>query len=476
MRFDSVYSPLRGTGVAGHERIDPYWDGLWIRGSQGDWTRPAEARAQAAAGLVNLPKSLDVDRSEAWERVLDSHQWNLKLAFLAAVDSYRTTTSQQLAAITGAKFQLSQSSLLVPAMFSADLIDLGRIASGLNNGPAGRLGFLYRPSRTNAFTTHLAPELTYPELVSVTGGLPWRSGGFYDRHNMLSTELLLRAAEYTQTATVLGEKFSTFDLLFGTGVGRDPIDAQWRGDGVIVRADGMRIVLEVTASLTPDSIDGKMARWAAAFDDASFDTNGVIVVFVIANPPHNASKRSRVKKSDVFMRLNRAIAQFPGSGRVRTRHRMFVADWQEWFPSPGELSPSFLTLTAESVPGHGEAHGRQVPLLATTDLSLDHARFDAEAVIANAAGLRQTPLWLRQNISPPQIVDVETDAAGLSRIPVPVPTRKGRPHAKLHTGGSVADEVLPPPRLRTTTHNFHLTERGSLQWAEFQRLIAGDGA
>lgn len=476
MKLSSLTSPLAGTGVAGHERIDPFYDGMWTKGTQGLWTRYGEAKAQQEAGLVSLPRYLDRAPETAWETVTDRNLWGLKLAFLSAVDSYRTVTAEQVAAITGAKFHLSAHSPVVPSMFTSGLIDLGRVSSGLGAGPAGRLGFLYRPSRTNAFTSRFAKTLTYPELVSVTGGLPWISGGFYDRHNVLSTELLLRAAEYTSAATVLGEKFSTFDLLFGSGVGRPPIDSSWRGDGVLVRDDGVRIVFEVTASLQPKSAEAKVMRWAQHFDNAPYDSNGVIVCFVIANPAHDASHTSRVKKTDVRSLIGKATRMFPGAGRMRSRHRMFVADWQDWFPARGEVSPQFLKLGA----GRGElsASGSDEPIGLLTDpsLALVNPRFDPLAVIDNAAGMRQTPLWMRVGRSPANIIDVETSACGLDTVPVPTPARNGRPQADIAATHGPVGPVLPPTRLRTMTHNFHPTEERTKQRALYQQVIDADNA
>ena len=79
---------------------------------------------------------------------------------------------------------------------------------------------VYRPSNTTVFDKRVAPHLTFPEWVSVTGGQPWSSASQFDRHNLLAAELGLRLFEYADIGTVLGEKLSSIELLAGSGLGR----------------------------------------------------------------------------------------------------------------------------------------------------------------------------------------------------------------------------------------------------------------
>ncbi|MGC2939849.1 hypothetical protein [Brevibacterium sp. FAM 24638] len=466
MKLSSLSSPIADTGFAAHDRVDPFYDGLWTHGSQGLWTRFSEAKAQHEAGLVRLPKYLDIGKEEAMARVTITNQWGLKLAFLSALDAYRTVTAEQMVALTGAKFHLSHGSPFVPGMFASGLIDMGRVSSALAPGRAGTLGHLYRPSRTTSFDRDLAPHMTYPELVSVTGGQPWTSGGLYDRHNTLSTELMLRLAEYTDIATMLGEKFSTFDMLFGSGVGRKPIESGRRGDGVIIRPDGVRVVMEVTASMSPDSFNTKVRRWAEYFDAYPYESNGVVVCFVIANPTQDMSSHSKVARNSVKRALRKAASQNPGFGRTRSRHRMLFTDWQDWFPARGEVSTDFLDMIAYRP--SAEAHGpdEECSMLLDDSLDLPNPTFEPLAVVDNAAGLRQTPLWLRAGKQPTQIVDTEVEAAGLADHPALEPDRR-----RTRFG-----QTLPPPRLRTITHNLPPRATSSKQWADYRRLIEGEGA
>ncbi len=456
--FSHIRSPISGTSAAVGARIDPFYDGLWVQGSQGFWARSTEARRQSAAGLGRMPKIASLDVEQAWESVMSNYRWNEKLAVLSAVDAFRTITVQQAQAITGAESMLTGTNVqALSALFAAGLIDLGRSAAALVPTEAASLGYLLRPSRTKAFDRQLAPHLTYPEIVSITGGLGWQAGGYYDRHNVLSAELILRAAEMCDIATVLGEKYATHDLLFGTGVGRPAIESASRGDGVIVRADGLRIVLEVTTSLSPkaQATKEKFARWARLFEKAPFDSNGVVVVFVIANPP-GAQVSTPVTPKQVRALVAEAIESHPGSGRVRSKDRFFIADFTSWFPAPGVVDESFFTLRAQKAIKRPDvarnATGEEVDLLDIFDVAgPEHPRFDPLAIVANAAGLRCTPTWIRARSSPPQILDALIDRSGLAHLPVS-PRRDGSGPGRVAAAG-VAGPAQPVQRMQTLTHN-----------------------
>lgn len=479
--FSAVRSPIAGTSAALEARIDPFYDGLWVQGSQGFWARAAEAARQSAAGLGKMPKIASLSADEAWESVMSSYRWNEKLAVLSVVDAFRTITVQQAQAITGAEAMLTGTNVqALSALYAAGLIDLGRSAAALVPTEAASLGYLLRPSRTKVFDRRLAPHLTYPELVSVTGGLGWQAGGYYDRHNVLSAELILRAAEMCEVATVLGEKYATHDLLFGTGVGRPPIESASRGDGVIVRADGLRIVVEMTTSLSPkaQATKEKFARWARLFERAPFDANGVVVVFVIANPP-GAQVSTPVTPKQVRALVAEAIEAHPGSGRVRSKDRFFIADFSRWFPAPGLVDESFFTLRAQKAIKRPDvarnATGEEVDLLDIFDVAgVQSPRFDPMAIVDNAAGLRCVPTWIRQRSSPPQILDALIADSGLSYLPVS-PRRDGSGPGRIAAAGA-AGPAQPVQRMQTLTHNSNASTLASLASLSRRSAAAADSA
>lgn len=448
MRFSDLPSPLSGTNVSVADRLDPYWDGLWEQGTQGVWSRYDEIQRQRQAKLGRLPGIAKMSEDDAWHHVLSPVRWNEKLAALSVIDAFRTASIEQIAALTGSSMALSEQSALMAGLFNSGLVDVGRAAGNLAPTIASRVGYLLRPARTKMFRQRLAPHLTYPEYVSVTGGLGWQPGGFYDRHNVLSTELALRVAELCDVGTVLGEKFASFDLLFGSGVGREPISTTARGDGLIVRADGLRIVFELTASLPATTDENrKFTRWAQYFDSASFESNATVVVFVVANPINTTSP---IRPRQVRMRAREALSMYPGHGKVRGRDRMFMVSWDDWFPGPGECTEDFLSLAV--TPVLADVGSQKVHLLDPYNLEVDTERFDPFAIMDNAAGLASVPYWIRSQFSPPQLINLLYERHGIHPFPVAPPRKKSGPGRTIFRRNSTGSANVPV-RLRTLTTN-----------------------
>ena len=176
------------------------------------------------------------------------------------------------------------------------------------------------------------------------GRQPWSSASQFDRHNLLAAELGLRLFEYADIGTVLGEKLSSIELLAGSGLGRSlPFPDRRSADLTIVRPDGLRIAIELTATTT-GRFREKVERWAKLLADQPLQHSGLVVVFVIANPieRHGASgKNSRNAAATV---INQMCRQYPGWVGNRVAERIAIADWQEWFPERHTLSQHFFDL------------------------------------------------------------------------------------------------------------------------------------
>ena len=260
-------------------RVDPYWDGVWEIGSQASWERAELLRRKLDAGMDrNYLAPRFAGRDEALEYLTSSFSTDW-LRMLGAVLMWRTMTSQQLAAITGADQNSGLSAPTIRAAFEAGLIDLGSWSSALRRASLkSDATWLVRPSRDSrqAFR-HLSRHMTWPEWVSVTAGQDWSVGMQHSRHNALTVELALRLAEYADVGTVLGERLGTIDLLAGSGIGRDIYDADGRSaDAVIVRPDGLRIAIETTAS-TSRILEAKMRRWAQTLAATPFQDSGLVL-------------------------------------------------------------------------------------------------------------------------------------------------------------------------------------------------------
>lgn len=178
-------------------RLDPFWDGLWISGAQGDWVSADTGRRQVDAGLTR-PGSWLLDEPHAWQQVFRSRGWVDRLRFLAALDGWRTVTAEQAQAMSGyAPCRRGRHGRAASGLFSAGLVDIGAFGGPLQRviRRAAQVD-MFRPAATSVFTDQLQPYLTWPEWVAVTGGRPWEQASTRPgRHNLLGTELGLRLLE-----------------------------------------------------------------------------------------------------------------------------------------------------------------------------------------------------------------------------------------------------------------------------------------
>jgi hypothetical protein len=285
-RFEDVANACPTPSVRTAARVDPYYT-AFTDSSQARWLNVDLARRQEDAGLGRLPAHLAMPAEEAWRRITNPTTLHRRLNPLAVLDSYRTATGQQIAAITGDASLASPRSEIMRELFAAGLVDVATLDTGMLTGPAREQVHLYRPARNNAFESRLAPMLSYPEWVSVTAGTPYDSAGQSDRHNALATDFCVRAAEFVELGSMVGEKTSRWDLLT-VGSGPAPLHG-WQArhaDATILRSDGMKVALELTASVS-ESFRAKVRRYAELFNARPIQQNGLVVLFLVAAPLGN---------------------------------------------------------------------------------------------------------------------------------------------------------------------------------------------
>lgn len=435
-------NPSQLTGVT--QRSDPYWDRLWAPGSQALWSTISMTRTRQASGL-KVTKRHSMSIADSLSAISSTTNWTDRLAGWASVDGWRTVSGEQLAAITGCHHYLDPACASVAGSFGLGVMDIGTFANGLSRGIADRKA-VYRPSNTDGFTKHVAPLLTWPEWLHVTGGAPWSAGGQYDRHNLLATELGLRAAEYLPIGTVMGEKFASVDLLAGTGLGRTVKKPDnRRADGVIVRQDGLRIAYELTAT-TSESFASKVRRWAELIRDRPLETSGLTVVFIAAPHPDRTHK-GRNPRGGIYKTLARVLREFPGTDPDSPAARIGVISWEDWFPARHEFSDGFLGLEADFAinPKTDASRWQRRSMMEMPFTPWEG--FDATAIVNNSKLLGHVPWWLRTG-DHTHLIGTPMDRAG-QRIPVPpaikTGTEKGRPFGR---GSGIGGDATLPRRLR----------------------------
>lgn len=408
-------------------RLDPYYERLWEGGSQVPWGNIADLRAQSEAGLVKVPAHLRMDEEQV-ARVFASPSLRYdRLTSLAVLDSWRTQTTQTMAALTGSTRFLDPAYRVMSALFAAGLTEVGTFQSpfGVTRSEHSSAADLYRSAKGTAFTTKIADGLTETERLWVTGGYPYTSGGTFDRHNLLAAELCLRVGEFCpNVGTLLGEKHALYDMLttpMSEDVPPQPItydSNQRRADAVIVRADGARIALEMTANPS-NSIEQKVTRWCERIESTTLSDTGLFVLFVSA-----VNTQTRTGGSAVDQAVHTTISRIARRYSKQTQARIGWVQWRQWFPERGRLSPEFLSLTAATPTGGPDDRWEPVRLLDPTSFTFaPHSPRMARAVIRASTLLGSTPAFIRdrlRTLEPPAV-------RLLDSAPVAEPLRPDRP-------------------------------------------------
>lgn len=431
-------------GVQAGDRFDPFYDGLWEDGSSAVWTNRELAARQDRAGFTKMPKRMLMTEQKALASLWSGRYRAEKLRLLAALDSWRTLTCEQAAAMAGTTTLLDVQSTIPRTMWNLNLVDVGQFR-GIAGRGFTRRGWLYRPTRSTAFDDLIVPNLSWPEWVSVTAGMPFNAGGQFDRHNVLATELGLRALEFADVGTVLGEKLSRAELLCShMPQSLLPKGETKAADLTIVRPDGLRIAVEITASAT-STFAAKAERWAKLLDEAPLAESGLVVVFVVAKGaglPMSASQhraedefapmRTGVEaraqaqaihdhnkvRSTVAKRIAAAVRNYPGQVGDRVADRMFLASWQEWFPARGRLGADFLSMRTVSPSGPVGDLWQERHLLGEGAMPFRPRDPEAvTAVLANAQALAGVPVWARHPGDAPDPAELLMERAGRSEIP-----------------------------------------------------------
>lgn len=417
-------------------RTDPFYDDVWPGSSSAWWSSAQQYRSRSRAGLARVPRSLLVDEDEAWRVLREGYSWESRLRALAVLQMWRTATGEQLAAMSGLRAGLDPVSKPMRSFFSTGLVEMGLFMRDVDATLRANRVALWRPAPTRAFDRGLAPLLSSTEHVQVTGGLGWDAGRQYDRHNLLTTELGLRLCEVAPVGTVLGERFATHDMLVGSGLdpARRPVDGA-AADMVVVRPDGVRVAVELTAS-AGSSFERKMRRWFEVLTRNSSARSGLVVLVVCASVDARDGTSRQVKgvRTQVTSTVQDLCREF---GLRDVHERVLVSSWAEMFPGPGLVSDRLWRLTASRF---SQGAWEEVDLLGPD--AVQWRLSDPERmveVLRNAQVLAGVPVWLRDPAAGPELWPDVLRRAGYDRIP----GVRGNP------GFEFADAVAPA-RLRAS--------------------------
>ncbi|MFC5272979.1 hypothetical protein [Brachybacterium sacelli] len=391
------------------QRADPYWEGTFATGTSDGWVSASQHRRASAnhRRWSGIPSRYVLDPSEALARMRTNRHRASILGALGSVAAWRTVTREQLACITGSPVMGTSYPASLAAPFSAGLLAHGYVSAGTNRlAPASqRMSMWTVGDQVEAYARY-RKSLTFAEHVAITGGQSWDSEHRFDRHNVLTTELALRAAEFCDVATVLGEKQMALPaLLASSGLETAQADLGRKADAGIVRHDGLVIAIETTASVG-EAFRRKITKWAQILQrHPTYELPLAVLVVDVSTPSQATSAAAKnTTRSEIQAAIREAVRDYPGTALNRTATRLGMVPWQSWFPGPHEASGDFLELSASFLArgSGGDPEGwRSVRMLDEEEMTYREGEAGAgEAVAENARILAGTPYWLRTGTVP----------------------------------------------------------------------------
>ncbi|MCA0292512.1 MAG: hypothetical protein LCH82_12920 [Actinobacteria bacterium] len=386
------------------DRVDLFWGSVWDTYSRAIWSDRAMFEALEETGRGRVPLAISRASKQQAQEIIANDLVMLKI--LATVMMWRTVTVEQVETITGHVLGPKRMNWLL----SSGLISRGRfITDGMN----ARLPLLLRPSRSEPSDV-FEKVLDYRDWLGVTGGLPWRAGSQQDRHNLLATELAIRVAEEELMPCVLGESFAWLAQLFDFV----PNDRTWAGDAVLVRGDGLRVVVELTAG-TGTMFASKVDRWASLL--ARDTAKSTVVLFVEARDPTAAANVRQRAKSEILRTIGNAANGTIDRLRNDVPTRMLYMSWPDWFPQDGSVPAELSTLQVQRPTGPKGARFEPASLRDPFDVDGPDGPGWSD-VIGSSRLLYGLPHWF-SNGPKPDVDPIVCRRAGWDRVPAPALVR-----------------------------------------------------
>lgn len=403
------------------ERMDPYYV-QFLAGFDLPALTHSQRRARAHVGAGSPPPPRRPHRLLLGERLMAEAP--LLVSVAGALISFGALTEDQI------------SALIAPTVARARLrrfLDLGYeaevFARTQPSGDASRLPRIYTMRSKGTWDYLAAHFLSYTDVLAATGGRDWLPSVARTRHEVLTAELLLRWAAAGSADAILGERFAERrSLAYGVIASDHQTWTKGRGDGVVVRPDGLPVVIETTANLSAAFAE-KVRAWIDFLWRVPESKGGCSVAFVLAIDPHHSdAKRVLARASRIVDRELEA-----SNRRPFVAHRIGLASWSDWFPDMRHVRDNSFAAMRLLSPSH---HARGWVLRAF----LDEADYPftpdepdvAKAVIDHALLLSQSPRFLnagRRELLASQGLHLPSDirrACGWSTLPIPNARHGGR--------------------------------------------------
>lgn len=299
----------------------------WLSGAALSWY---DSNGMALAG--RRPAWLP-GRDEATNCV--TRQLDRVAEVIGLVHSFRTLETKQLNRLAPGTPD-KPAAMLYRSLAALGLIDLGfpmTFDGRPNNNPMSADWMALRLPVDDIAQKLLDLGMNPVQVSSLSASRALRSQRQYDRHNLLTVEAALPFLDLGWS--LVGEGWSRFDLLYDD----DSIDGSGSPDVTLVRPDGFRVCIELTAS--GSFLAGKVSRWQNHMDKHPYARTQV--VWLLAG---RGDKGQRMLESKMRSAFKAADTAQP------------VALWEDWFGPDGQIGrchypngETFDVLTAKAQPG-----------------------------------------------------------------------------------------------------------------------------
>lgn len=437
-------------------RTDPFYEVAWGLGGRATWLWGINRSTWLRRRGVELSLWDAMNSILGSPRHRDPYGFPIHLAALGVLHSWHTVTAEQLAAFVGDGRLAGDNAGPLTMGVAAGLYDIGQLprSDSGSDTDAATLS-VYQLNDDVRRRGVFLDKLSWMQCLAVTGGQGTGVGPRTDRHNILSAELGLRAAELDVVYAVLGERFSRHDQLASARVQMPPRAGARAADLTVVRSDGLRIALEVTSN-TSRGFRSKVRASVRLIADSELDEWGPVVIFVLAVPPcgERWQKRRRRLRKVVEREICRAVRDIPGTSFDHSAARIAVVDWTEWFPTPRTATSAFKELAAHRWVPERQAW-EQVAFANARSFSFEPTDPVAGlAIIENAKYLGQSPLSLRRDADVNGVARQMLDQYGLG------PDSK---YPALDLGrGATSHIQLPPVLLGLEPHRPHSAHQANV--------------
>lgn len=455
LQFPTTFSignhpPTRLAGNLQGPVLDVYYEVFPTNGQLTPAVTARDAHRAAETGAVRLPSTYQRTRTTRVVELLERRDRDQVLNLLGVLWTYGTLTNNQAAAFTSHPPFADPRSHSIARLFNLGLIRIGPPFLNQSLAMAGTRTVIYQAGEPAAFR-ELFPDLTYAEWLAITAAQTAPLATRHPRHDTLAAELALRLAELVerdQTAAPTRPTGTTRptrpvvpvvpvdDLRVGTVLGpllsqfHQLLPSTYRTDGwttggpdlTLVRSDGLRVAIEVTATIG-QHFHRKVRRWN---DFLTLTRSGLVVVFLTAPTLTDRGRRGQNWPGrdiaaaitttyrtgvDTYSRFTDLRTEAGSQGREAPKYeqtsRMLLADWTDWFPTARAANQDFPHLpvidptTGATVELLGTRAAQPLDTAARLDgyPTAEHARHQRQAVILNSSILGQTPARLRTHIT-----------------------------------------------------------------------------